>query len=282
VLVHHRSPATLIFSVDRLVEEGIAPERVVVVDNSEDPAVLARLKEVLEDRARVISVANKGYGNAANEGLRLVATMEPSPVSVLVATHEVVPDPGAVNALEHALEEDPRLGAVGPTLISTVRGEGRRVTTGGTLTPILNRPVHRQPEETRGDSRKQVECDWLDGAFVLYRLDAVATLPFREEFFLYYEETELHARLLESGWRIAVVVEAIVRENSSGIPARLRGRNLQWYQQLHGNRLQRLATVPLIMLKAAASALLKRQGLSETKDMLAGWWAAVHSPLRRL
>ena len=77
---------------------------------------------------------------------------------------------------------------------------------------------------------------WLDGAFCLYRADLLRAMPFRTDFFLYFEETELHTRIRKAGYGVAWVPTASVEQSSTGVPPRLLGRNLQKYQHLHARR----------------------------------------------
>lgn len=267
-------------TVASLVAQGVSPGRLLVVDNSEDRQQLEALKRSLHHIARLTAVQNRGYGHAANVGIEIALGLEPYPAAVLVATHEVNPQPGALTALEASLAADPTLGAVGPALVSTVRGGGERVTSGGVFTRLLNEPRQVKIGPASTPTRGTIRRGWLDGAFVLYRSEALHRTRFREDFFLYYEETELQTRLTAGGWGVACVADARVHENSSGVPPMLRGRNLQWFQQLHGSRLQRGLTVPSLIAKTALKALLKLQAPTEAAKMSSGWRAAIREPAR--
>jgi GT2 family glycosyltransferase len=281
VVVHHRSPDTVVATTEALLAEGVAPDRLILVDNSEDDRILDRLRKQLEVKARVVSVPNGGYGQAANAGVKLALELHSTPERILISTHEARPRKGTVEALERALDDDPTLGAVGPVLVSDVHGREERVTAGGRLTTLLNIPMPNKTDLRHIPAGRVVRCDWLDGSFVLYRCAPLVAAPFREEFFLYYEETETHARMTEQGWRIGCATDALVRERSAGIPPRLRGRNLQWFQQLHGNRFQRLAVVPTVVAKSAARSALRKGTSGETRMLAVGWSEAVRRPLRK-
>src|SRR3954470_10691161 len=89
IVVHHRSYDTLRVTVRDLISQGVPHERVIVVDNSEEPGLRSRLRQSLPDGVELTHVPNRGYGAAVNAGLDLLDSHVADQVSyVLVTTHE--------------------------------------------------------------------------------------------------------------------------------------------------------------------------------------------------
>ncbi|WIB36518.1 glycosyltransferase [Curtobacterium sp. MCJR17_043] len=109
VVVHHKHYDTVGAVVSSLLGEGILAANVVVIDNSEEPEQLESLRASLVAGVTLIAVENKGYGAAVNLGVQTLAEARRFDY-ILVATHEVVIEKGAVAKLASALDNDPTVG----------------------------------------------------------------------------------------------------------------------------------------------------------------------------
>jgi N-acetylglucosaminyl-diphospho-decaprenol L-rhamnosyltransferase len=282
VVIHHKNFPRILETVEALRREGCFDANILVVDNSEAPDLFARLTAALPATINTTSIANEGYGAAANHGIAVLRERDPGLEFVLISTHEALPEPGAVGQLLMAIESDDRLGVVGPTLVHEVDGQRRVWSKGGYLTAALHEPRHvgagdASPEaEAEGADVGVTRRSWVDGAFCLYRTAVFEALAFRTDFFLYFEETDLHARMVRQGYEIACVTAAVVEQQSDGIPPRLLGRNLQLFESAHGRWYHRAFTVPAIAARRAARKALRRDGPPhEVRLILQGWWEAV-------
>jgi GT2 family glycosyltransferase len=271
IVVHHRNFPGVLDTVGDLLREGVPPEHVLIVDNSEDGFSAAAIRGHWAGAIKVLEVPNRGYGAGVNAGLGEVAAL--TLPFTLVMTHEVRLGEGALCELERALSTDARAAAAGPTLISPATG--REWSRGGKLTRLLNIPVHvghlaPAPQPTSGFP---VTRAWLDGACVLYRSAAIWALPMSEEFFLYVEEVELHTRMRKAGWRILWVPAAMATQDSAGAPPFYLARNVQWFQRLHGNRAQQMLTVPAIIARRWLRRLIRGGPANEMRGLVEGWIA---------
>jgi GT2 family glycosyltransferase len=216
VIVHYRTaPETL--RAARAVAATAPAAEIVVVDNASRDGI-ERLLSAQVPSARIVEEdVNRGFGAGCNRGAR-----ETSRPYLLFLNSDAFVKPGAVAALEAALDAERRAAAVGPRLVNA----------DGSLQPSLRRlPTPwrifcessglaflsggRRPFEghtaTRQDHSRGREADALMGAALLVRREALRDVGgFDEAFFLYAEETDLMARWKKRRWMLLYEPEAEV------------------------------------------------------------------------
>ncbi len=199
--------------VASVLEQGAAAESIVIVHNSttpDGPVVSPPVPGV-----HVIHHGrNLGYAGGMNAGIR--HQLGRGVRNVLLLTHEVRLRDGALAALREAASAAPRFGILGPALrfpdSERVFSFGGRRTRSGATAHIM--------EATGATSDGIVGCDWIDGAAMLIRADALQRVGLMDDrFFMYFEEADLCLRVQRAGWEIGVVVAAIA-EQASGAARR--------------------------------------------------------------
>jgi GT2 family glycosyltransferase len=282
VVVHHRSYESVVTTVARILSEGVPPNKIVVVDNSEQPDMVASLAAMLPTGVSVTFEANAGYGAAVNRGVRWHVEHQTQAIYLLISTHESLPEVGAVRALREALEENNSAAAAGPLLV-TGSSSSLVWSTGGTFTTFLGLPRHAGHKSDRAQLQDAgcSSVSWVDGAFLLFRRAVIEANPIDERFFLYMEETDHHAQLRRQGWQILMEPRAVVWQSSNGIPPYYQTRNIQLFQAKNGNLFQRFSSAPYIILRAIARDLLKRSGTSTWKPLLSGMRAGLQFRMER-
>jgi GT2 family glycosyltransferase len=208
ILTHGRSSE----SVDlcrQLVDQGVAPSAIAVVQNPttpDDPAV----EPPHEDITVLRQERNQGYAAGMNAGIRHQLARDVD--FVLTLTHEVRFRPGALDALIAKGRSEPGFGVLGPTLWWAERDRplsfgGRRRPRGGI------EHIQTRPDVPDGI----VDCDWIDGAAMLYRRDALERAGLLEErFFIYVEDAEICNRIRRSGRGVGVVLDAVAEASPGG------------------------------------------------------------------
>ncbi len=191
--------------IDSLRRASRAPLQVIVADNRPASSIESLARSAGADYLPLPQ--NPGYGGAVNAGARLAA---PSVEWLLVVNPDVVVSEGAVDVLLAAVAEDPRIGAVGPAIL-TPGGEiypsARRVPslrTGVGHALFANawprNPWSRQYRQD-GESVPR-DAGWLSGACLLIRRSAFdAVGGFDDGYFMYFEDVDLGMRLTRAGWR---------------------------------------------------------------------------------
>lgn len=160
---------------------------------------------------------NLGYGGAVNIAAR---TLPDSIEWMLITNPDVVFQAGAIDHLRAVAESDPGIGAVGPLIRNpdgTPYPSARAVPNLGVgvghavFGPIWRRNpwTRRYHAATAVDHER--DAGWLSGACLLVRRRAFEAIGgFDSEFFMYFEDVDLGARLARAGWRNRFTPEATV------------------------------------------------------------------------
>src|SRR5919202_457236 len=170
-------------------------------------------RELVEDEfpwARVITCENRGFSHANNRGLM---TCDARYVLFLNPDTEILE--GTFEDLVRALDERPAVGLVGVrqitppdnVLFPTIR---RKPTALRAMCAALGSEKLPFPASWLGERElrmelydRQTPCDWVSGAFMFTRREAIESAGFMDErFFIYSEETDFCHRIRRAGWEI--------------------------------------------------------------------------------
>ena len=274
VIVHYRSYDTVSQAAVSLLTQGLSPDNVWLIDNSEEPLRRAEMEAGIPAGINVIYAENRGYAAAVNRGIEaIVLTREIPPEFLIVATHETITWPSAVSRLIQTLEQDSSASVAGPTLVSGPEGAEFIWSTGGYLSRFAHFPRHLNHRGTFSEAAnakgKPQDRAWLDGAFLAYRWTDVLIDGLNEDFFLYMEETDFHLRLRRKGKKVVWVPQAVVWQSSGGIPAYYNARNMRLLFR-RNEPLWRSALVPFAIGKRVAADVLKRRDFSTIAPSVKG------------
>jgi N-acetylglucosaminyl-diphospho-decaprenol L-rhamnosyltransferase len=184
---------------------GVAPQVVVVDNGSSDGSTAAVEREV-----RVLHPgANLGYARAANLGI--AATDAPV---VAVCNPDLEVEGGTAAAMLSRLDSEQDLAAAGPmirnpdgTIYPSARSVPRLRDAVGHGVLGLVWPTNRFTRRYRqldADPRHPRDVDWVSGAAIWLRRDAIAAVGgWDERYFMYVEDVDLCWQLRRAGWRIA-------------------------------------------------------------------------------
>ena len=189
------------------------PWEAVVVDNASRDGS-ADVAERFGAPVRVIrNVVNVGFGRGVNQGL--AATAAPL---ILIMNPDCRLVAGALSGLGAVLAAHGRCAMVGPRILNpdgsvqgSARGDPDMFTGLFGRTSLLRRILPRLAMSTRNvvsaatlpEGQDSVVVDWLSGACVLVRRDAMnAVGGFDEGYFLYWEDADLCRRIRAAGYRV--------------------------------------------------------------------------------
>lgn len=203
VVTHSISAAALARCVRSVVDSGAA-DLVIVVDNGGEADLPADL-----DVELIRADDNRGFGAAANLGLRLAASRGFDRIALLNDDVEVTS--GWLGPLHRALAADDRAGAAQPKLLL----EGTEPVLVNSVGVVIGpdgagRDVGiGEPDGPEFLASREIEI--FTGGAVLFRNDFLEDLGgFDERYFLYYEDVDLALRGRERGWRYRCEPDSIV------------------------------------------------------------------------
>ena len=197
--------------------DGKAWEAVVIDNASTDDSVesLPPHKMVRVQRNR----SNVGFATAINHGISLTSGRQ-----LLILNPDCQVEAGAVERLQRELEEHPGCALVGPHIVDpdgATQGSARgdpdmltglfgRSTLSTRLFPA-SALARRNVRTIAAAGPAGSEVDWVSGACMLARRDALAAVGgFDSRFFLYWEDADLCCRLRDDGATVRYVPDARV------------------------------------------------------------------------
>ncbi|WP_229686467.1 glycosyltransferase [Longimycelium tulufanense] len=187
--------------------EGVSRWRLVVADNGSTDGSADVVRSLAPESVVVDMGGNLGYA----AGINACAALADPDEALLVLNTDVVLEPGMVRTLLDACERDDSIGVAVPEIR---RPDGsaeptlqRRPTPLRTLTgPALGRYVPALGSEMPEDARW---ADWAWGAILLVPAQVRRVVgPWRDDLFLYWEETDYCRRVTDAGWRVRRVPDA--------------------------------------------------------------------------
>lgn len=254
LIVNYRTAALALDAAASALAQALPGRslQVHIVDNASPGADAAHLAEALAQRGWQDRVTlwpekvNHGFGRGNNVVLAALAATATPPDYVLLLNPDAVLEPDALPRLAALLDQRPDVVGVGAGIslpdgrpvsaafrFPSLLGEFETAACFGPFSRLL-RPhqIALPPDQVEGP------VDWVSGASVLFRLQALRDVGFFDPaFFLYYEEVDLMRRLHKAGGTIWYLPAARVRHiegASTGVASgRLKRRPAYWFRSWH-------------------------------------------------
>ena len=188
----------------------------VVIDNASTDGSQAIVPEFAPQARLIANTTNVGFATAVNQALAASA----APL-VLVMNPDCRLVAGAIAALRAELDLHDYCAIVGPRILNpdgslqgSARGDPDMLTGLFGRTPLLARLLPWLSIRKRNvvsdaairSGRASVVVDWLSGACMLARRDALDKVKgFDERYFLYWEDADLCRRLRDAGYHVRYV-----------------------------------------------------------------------------
>lgn len=228
VLLNYKTPEMTLKSLRAAMDamEDLAGE-IVVVDNASGDGSLDTIRAAATDagwlqsgRLRLLqSPVNGGFGAGMNFGMKAGLSDGTRPAYYYLLNSDAFCNERTIEALRdfmkatanagfagshvHGLEGEPHCTAFRfPSLASEFEGAAQT----GVITRLLP-----NVSVAMGLPDKATQVNWTAGASLMIRADVIEAVGgFDEQFFLYFEETELCHRAAQAGWKTYYVPESTI------------------------------------------------------------------------
>lgn len=186
---------------------------IIVVDNNSDDGIKAIINKEFSNNVKCILLKeNIGFGLANNEGFR-IATGE----YILCLNPDTVLINNAIKELADYLDKSPEVGICGGNLYDAQNQPTHSFSRvlPGIRHELYELSAHRLDNIIYSQNRefnhtgKPMEVGYITGADMMVRRDIINHVGgFSKAFFMYYEETDLTARIKQAGWKVMSVPSA--------------------------------------------------------------------------
>ncbi len=203
IVLNFRLAAATLRVVEDLRACGFAGLETIVVENGSGDGSAERLRSAWspDDPAITLITRDENLGYCGGVNLGLAEARQRGATYALLLNNDCRVPPGFLGPLVDALDADPSLAAVSPTVVTP---DGRAWCEGGFVRSRPNLVVLRgQGQAPAPITHGPETCEFLPGACVLYRLADLASVgDLDESYFMYWEDVDLGARLRAAGRRL--------------------------------------------------------------------------------
>lgn len=230
VIVNYKTPALALGAVASALEDVVAlGGHICVVDNASGDGSYERLRDGVAAMGDVpvevvAAERNGGFGYGNNIAIRRALRSAAPPDYVYLLNPDAVAAPGAIARLVAFLDDHPAVGIAGShvedsdgsTHVSAFRFPSPLGEVEATLRLGLASRALRRWSVAGLACDRTMPVDWVTGASSIVRREVFEEIGlFDENFFLYFEETDLCRRAARAGWERWFVREATVRHEQA-------------------------------------------------------------------
>lgn len=217
--------------------EGLSSE-IIIIDNASTDNTVSYIRSHWPQVTLLAQAQNSGFAAANNIGLA-IAGGNP----ILLLNPDTVILPGAISTLLNAFVSHPQAGVVGPKLLNpdgSLQPSCRDFP--GLLSDFIGMAelyrlpiIHRWAGKfmsSLSDHRSPRQVDWLSGACLLVRKEAISAAgPMDAGFFMYSEELDWQYRMTQKGWQIWFEPVAQITHIGGASTQAVPGERIMWQYQ---------------------------------------------------
>ncbi|MBD3278067.1 MAG: glycosyltransferase [Candidatus Aegiribacteria sp.] len=280
VLVVNYNSGTLLSECLRSVMNTVetAPFEVLIVDNDSSDDSLETAIEEFPDVQYIRNDFNNWYTGGANQAMKACRGDY-----MLILNPDTVCHPGAVDGLVDFMDDRDKAGIACPKLLN---GDG-------SLQPSCRKFLksrflvlkHLLPWSILPQSWKKrfvleywhhgetIAADWIIGASVLVRREAVEQVGLKdEEFRMFHEETDWCMRMAKQGWQVWFVHDSVVTHHGSQSAMAMWGDDLvlEFYRGKHMFIRKHFGIAALLIHRVLLAGLLTLRLLAVSFRRIAG------------
>ncbi len=274
--------------------------QVIVVDNASTDGSVEMVQAEFPSVRLITNTHNRGFPAANNQGS---AAAQGRYVFLLNPDTEVVND--ALAMMVTFADEHPDVGVVGPQLLNpdaSVQSSRRRLPTLATaffestwLTPYAPKSLLRRYQMLDTPNDVTQDVDWVDGAALMARRQAIEQVGLMDEgFFMYSEELDWCQRFGQAGWRVVYLPAARILhhrgKSSEQVVAaghiHFQTSKVRYFRKYHGRFVAEVLRLFLLsnyvwQLGLEGAKWMVGHKRSLRSQRVAAYWQVLRSGLRR-
>ncbi|HHD92040.1 MAG TPA: glycosyltransferase family 2 protein [Candidatus Portnoybacteria bacterium] len=207
--------------LESLLDLNYPNYKIVLIDNgSIDNSVEEAKKFIAKYQNKIIIdliklPENIGFAGGNNVGIKKTLNGD-SGYILLLNNDTLTPDKNFLGKLVDYAEKNKKAGMVSPKIyyasgFNYQNNEGTIWFGGGKINWLKTNPIHLQyqQKEKANNNLSPKLVDWLSGCCVLVSKKMIEDIGLmREDFFLYFEDTDWSLRAREKGWKLAYIPSA--------------------------------------------------------------------------
>ena len=216
IIVNYKTPVLTRRTLLALFNSSVQPAEVILVDNNSEDSTVALVKQEFPQVKIIENTENFGFAKANNQAIRQFSTQP----YIWLLNSDTETGQKSLEQLLDFMMAHPKVGALGPQLVypnrewQSVGGYFPSVSNVFTylipFTVLLPKLIRRKLKSLviypQALSKEGIEIEYVTGAALFLRksaLDEVGLLC--EDYFMYFEETDLCLRLKRAGWEIKAI-----------------------------------------------------------------------------
>jgi GT2 family glycosyltransferase len=219
IIVNYNSTEFLIKSLASVYQSLNGRRAHVHVIDNDSVDHVERIKARFPDVHLTVNRNNRGFSAAANQGLQ-----DAQAPFVMLLNPDTIVTKGFFDEVLNYMEKHPRIGVLGPRIINpdgSLQGSARSFP--DLLTPLFartspltrffpnNRISRRNILTLNSDGETPMRVDWVAGACMLVRSEAIKVIGHLDErFFMYWEDADWCRRMRDHGWQVVYYPAAMV------------------------------------------------------------------------
>lgn len=228
IIVNYNTSNLIASCIESIIEytSGIKYE-VIVVDNNSEPDFIEIINRSIplekKDAFHFLSLPeNIGFGRANNEGLKIAKGR-----NILFLNPDTLLLDNSIKILSDFLDSHPEAGACGGNLVDENFKPAfsfKRFLPGcfWELNELLNtipQKIFYGASQTFNYKNKPLKVGFISGADLMVKKNVLDTTgAFRDDYFMYFEETDLCHRIRKHGWKIYNIPVRIQHLESRSLP----------------------------------------------------------------
>jgi hypothetical protein len=195
--------------LDSLSKVRDVDHRIYIVDNNSNDGSIEKLGKEFPHHIYIKNRENLGFAGGNNVGIKQALAEGADYILLLNNDTEVNPD--FLSILVHEIENDPKIGAVGPKIY--YHDNPKTIWfAGGKINPITGQTCHIGiNKKDQGQYETPREVDFITGCAFFIRAEVLNKIGlFDNDYFYSYEDVDLSFRIRDAGYKLVFVPRSVV------------------------------------------------------------------------